>query len=82
MKEDLKEQFWTQIKAGNEKAFCELYEQYADMLYGYGMRIIADDIIVNNAIQSLFVYLFEKRHNLSVPNSINAYLCVSLKRLI
>ena len=78
----MEEQFWNCIRKGDEQAFNSLYEQYADMLYGYGMKIVADDDVVSNAIQSLFVYLFEKRKTISRPNSISAYLCVSLKRLI
>ena len=78
----MEEHFWNCIKRGDEQAFNSLYEQYADMLYGYGMKIIADEELVGNAIQSLFVYLYEKRKTISEPNSVSAYLCVSLKRLI
>jgi len=78
----MEEHFWNCIKRGDEQVFNSLYEQYADMLYGYGMKIIADEELVGNAIQSLFVYLYEKRKTISEPNSVSAYLCVSLKRLI
>lgn len=78
----MKEQFWDRIKKGDELAFCTLYEQYADMLYGYGMKIVADEDLVSDAIQSLFIYLFEKRKTIAEPNSISAYLCVSLRRLV
>lgn len=78
----MEEPFWNYIKKGDEQAFNSLYEQYADMLYGYGMKIVPDEDLVSNAIQSLFVYLFEKRKTISEPNSVSAYLCVSLKRLV
>lgn len=74
--------FWNQLKIGNEQAYQLLYDKYAGMLYEYGMKVVADDDIVSEAIQSLFVYIFEKRQNLSKPISIEAYLYVSLKRLI
>ena len=50
---------WDKIQQGDEEAFRQLYEQYADLLYGYGMKIAGDDTLVTEAIQSLFVYIFE-----------------------
>lgn len=75
-------QFWRKIQQGDEKAFRQLYDQYADLLYGYGMKIAGDDALVTDAIQSLFVYIFEKRKTCAVPQSISAYLCVSLRHMI
>lgn len=74
--------FWDLIKAGNELAFSKLYNDYADLLYGYGMKIVTDEESVTEAIQNLFVYLYEKRENLSCPSSIKAYLFASLKRTL
>ena len=86
--------FWSKIQRGDEGAFRQLYEQYADLLYGYGMKIAGDDTLVTEAIQSLFVYIFEKRETCAapqsdlkretcaVPQSISAYLCVSLRHII
>lgn len=74
--------FWRRIQQGDEEAFRQLYDQYADLLYGYGMKIAGDDALVTDAIQSLFVYIFEKRATCAVPQSIPAYLCVSLRHMI
>ena len=74
--------FWSKIQRGDEGAFRQLYEQYADLLYGYGMKIAGDDDLVTDAIQTLFVYIFEKRETCAVPQSISAYLCVSLRHII
>ena len=49
--------FWSKIQRGDEGAFRQLYEQYADLLYGYGMKIAGDDDLVTDAIQTLFIYL-------------------------
>ena len=73
---------WDKIQQGDEEAFRQLYEQYADLLYGYGMKIAGDDDLVTDAIQTLFVYIFEKRETCAVPQSISAYLCVSLRHII
>ena len=74
--------FWKKIRQGDEGAFQMLYNQYADLLYGYGMKIVMNNDLVTDSIQTLFVYIFEKRDKLSEPVSIPAYLCVSLRRLI
>ena len=62
---------WDKIQQGDEEAFRQLYEQYADLLYGYGMKIAGDDTLVTEAIQSLFVYIFEPSevHNWSPPKT-------------
>ena len=73
---------WDKIQQGDEDAFRQLYDQYADLLYGYGMKIAGDDTVVTEAIQSLFVYIFEKRETCAEPQSISAYLCVSLRHMI
>ena len=58
--------FWEKIQQGDEEAFRQLYNEYSDLLYGYGMKIAGD----------------EKRQSCSEPQSISAYLCVALKRML
>ena len=74
--------FWEKIQQGEEEAFRQLYNEYSDLLYGYGMKIAGDDDLVTESIQSLFFYLSEKRQSCSEPQSISAYLCVALKRML
>ena len=74
--------FWEKIQQGDEEAFRQLYSEYSDLLYGYGMKIASDDDLVTESIQSLFVYLYEKRQSCSEPQSVSAYLCVALKRML
>lgn len=73
---------WSDIVEGREEAFTMLYDLYSDLLYGYGMKIVPDEDVVMDAIQSLFMNIFDKRKHLSVPTSIAAYLCRSLKNIL
>ncbi len=73
---------WSDIVDGREDAFTGLYESYSDLLYGYGMKIVQDEDVVMDAIQSLFMNIFTKRRHLSEPASIAAYLCRSLKNIL
>ena len=66
---------WDKIQQGDEEAFRQLYEQYADLLYGYGMKIAGDETLVTEAIQSLFVYIFEKRETCTAPQSTRLLMC-------
>lgn len=75
-------QYWNLIREGDEQAFKTLYSLYEDRLFRYGIRITHNVEVVNNAIQTLFTYLFERRKRLSVPVSLYAYLAGSLRRLI
>lgn len=79
MKDTIK---WSDIVDGREAAYNALYDRYADLLYGYGMKIVADEAVVMDAMQTLFMNIFEKRKSLSAPNSMAAYLCRSLKNLL
>lgn len=74
--------YWDLIREGEEQAFRTLYSLYEDRLFRYGIGIAHDEELVNNAIQTLFTYLFERRKKLSVPVSLYAYLASSLRRLI
>lgn len=56
--------FWEKIQQGDEEAFRQLYNEYSDLLYGYGMKIAGDDDLVTESIQSLFVYLYEEEAEL------------------
>ena len=47
--------FWEKIQQGDEEAFRQLYNEYSDLLYGYGMKIAGDDDLVTESIQSLFI---------------------------
>ena len=73
---------WSDITEGRECAYRLLYERFSDLLYGYGMKIVADEAMVVDAIQSLFMNIFEKRKRLAAPGSVAAYLCRSLKNIL
>lgn len=74
--------FWNLIKSGDETAFTKLYNDHADFLFAYGSKITSDPDVVTEAIQDLFVYIYEKKEKLSCPESTKAYLCIALKRIL
>jgi RNA polymerase sigma-70 factor (ECF subfamily) len=73
---------WCEFKNSNPKAFKYLYESYFTTLNRYGMRLDADQALVQDAIHDLFLDLWRMRKNLSETVSIQYYLCRSLRRRI
>lgn len=73
---------WKRIKAGETKAFDELYQLYADILFSFGMIYSKDRELVKDCIHDLFFDLFKYRKNLSDNDHIRNYLFKSLKRKI
>lgn len=78
----MEKDLWGRITSGDSSAYSELYNSYADVLYAYGMKINANDELVSEAIQLLFIKIFSRRQFLSRPNSTKAYLFTSLKRIM
>lgn len=73
---------WSHFKSGDKAAFASIYERYAGTLYNYGFHISGDGQIVEDAIQDLFVVLWQSRERLSPTTSIKYYLFRCLRRQI
>lgn len=82
MKDMIEKDYWDLISDGDNEAFMMLYNKYGDMLFGYGMKIVQDSVLVEDAIQTVFLNIFERRKFISRPLSIGAYLYTSLKNVI
>src|SRR5690606_8603457 len=71
---------WNTFRTGNDEAFIFIYTTYFDRLFAYGMRIVGDEHLVEDAIQELFIDLRNQRGRLSPTDSIKFYLFKCLKR--
>ncbi|CAN5667843.1 hypothetical protein BH10BAC3_BH10BAC3_34740 [soil metagenome] len=63
-------------------AFEVLYKKYAPILLQRCSRICNDHHLIYNCLHDLFVDLWSNKMNLSTPDSVKAYLGVSLQRKI
>ncbi|WP_160712958.1 RNA polymerase sigma factor [Chitinophaga solisilvae] len=75
-------ELWREIVNGNETAFQHLYRFHFTMLYEYGMRLCADEELVRESIQQLFVKLWTNRTGLDTVKRVRPYLLVSLRGMI
>ncbi|MDR9364384.1 MAG: sigma-70 family RNA polymerase sigma factor [Balneolaceae bacterium] len=73
---------WNQFVSGDFDCFCSLFKGYYEGLYGYGLKLCEDSELVKDAIQNLFISVWERRDDLTHVTSPNVYLYVSLRRNI
>lgn len=71
---------WCNIQEGDEIAFNQFYKEIAYNLFGYGMKIIDNDQLVEDCIQDLFLELWHKKNKLPGVKDIKVYLLVSFRR--
>lgn len=73
-------QLWNAFRAGDEQAFILIYEDNFDRLYAYGLRIVGDECLVEDAIQEVFIDLKNNRSRINETDSVKFYLFKCLKR--
>lgn len=72
-------QLWEKFKNGKSEAFEFIYQAHVQALFDYGMHIQADADLVKDAIQELFIHIWQRRVHLGNVNNIRNYLMVSLR---
>lgn len=82
MRSMLPSDIWEQFVSGDHDCFCRLFKGYYEGLYGYGLKLCKDPELVKDAIQNLFISVWERRDELTHITSPNVYLYVSLRRNI
>jgi RNA polymerase sigma-70 factor (ECF subfamily) len=73
-------QWWTQFKLGSETAFSKIFLRYHPVLLQYGRSLVLHETWIEDAIQDLFVELWQTRSRLGDVESVKYYLVVSLRR--
>lgn len=66
---------------GDQSAFMELYNMYAEMLLNYGLCITTDKELVKDCIQDVFCKLVSKCQQLQVLK-VTSYLLISLRNAL
>lgn len=65
---------WKAGLDGDRAAFGQLYRYYFPLLYGYGTKLTEDKELVRDAIQDVFVKLFQEKAQASVIGHWRGYL--------
>jgi RNA polymerase sigma factor (sigma-70 family) len=73
-------QLWKNFIAGDKEAFAHFYNLHVEALYRYGTKICADENLVQDALQEIFLDLYiKKQKNTINPERLKFYLIISLK---
>ncbi|MFB6457161.1 RNA polymerase sigma factor [Chitinophaga sp. Hz27] len=75
-------ELWKAIVGGDDNSFQQVYHTHFTMLYEYGMRFSAEEELIKECIQQLFVKIWTNRSNLGEVNRIKPYLLFSLRTII
>ena len=73
---------WQNLQRGNADALSQIYHQNAAFLVAYAGKLTANREIINDAIQDVFINLWQKRNHLPPVQNVKAYLLKSLRNRI
>ena len=73
---------WREMITGDKRAFENIYKQYFHSLINYGFRITQNEDLIEDAIQDIFLNLWNNKSRLSEVNEVKFYLFRSLKNRI
>ncbi|RFS21961.1 sigma-70 family RNA polymerase sigma factor [Chitinophaga silvatica] len=79
---DVDSQLWNLVRGNEQEALVKLYEKLYLHLVNYGIRISNDVEITKDAINDLFLELWDNRHKLPEVGNVKSYLFTYLRRKI
>jgi RNA polymerase sigma factor (sigma-70 family) len=71
---------WKAFRSGDEKALMTIFDRFTKPMYNYGCKIIGESELVKDAVQELFIEVWQNRLGLGDTDSIKFYLFKSLRR--
>lgn len=64
----------SEIAKGKHAAFAELYNRYAQDLFNYAFKLLTNDAEAKEAVQQVFIKLWEQRRRLDGMDKLKPYL--------
>jgi RNA polymerase sigma factor (sigma-70 family) len=71
---------WDKFRAGDQRAFTELYQHFVQPLYSYSMGVTSDKELIKDCLHDLFVELWRNHATIGPTTSVKYYLMASIKR--
>lgn len=72
--------YWEQMRLGDKQALFELYNKMYFHLIRFGLKINADDELVKDCVNQIFLNMWDKRERLQPVEKVRSYLMTSLRR--
>jgi RNA polymerase sigma factor (sigma-70 family) len=73
---------WSRVRNDGQEALVSLYEQLYFYLVNYGIRICGDTEITKDAINDMFLEIWDRRQELPPVTNVKSYLLTWLRRRI
>lgn len=70
---------WKAFKAGSEPAFGQIYRREIQPLINYGKKLTTDRVLIQDAVQDLFLEIWNSRSRLTDTDNIRFYLLRALR---
>jgi RNA polymerase sigma-70 factor (ECF subfamily) len=71
-------QLLLELQSGNDCAFQEIYERYADKLIAFALKKTQNEDEAMDMVQELFLSVWKNRYTIQVNGPLEAYLIVSV----
>lgn len=76
------EQLVDLLKTGEQAAYLEIYDRYKFILQQHAFRKLGDMNEVEDLIQELFIYIWNKRESLNITTGLSAYLFTAVRNRV
>ncbi|MEC5144865.1 Sigma-70 family RNA polymerase sigma factor [Chitinophaga sp. 180180018-2] len=73
---------WNAFRSGDASSLQAIFDKYYSPLFNYGHRFSADDHLIEDALQELFVKLWKNRESIRETDSVKNYLYKSFRRVL
>ena len=70
------------VKAGDDRAFAEIYDRYWELLFRHARRMVKDDNLAQDIVQDVFISLWDKIGQMDLRLSVSSYLYASVRNKI
>jgi RNA polymerase sigma-70 factor (family 1) len=70
------------LQSGDQQAYIEIYDRYKHILQQHALKKLDDPQEVEDVLQDLFIYLWDKRESLVINTSLSGYLFTSIRNRI
>jgi len=70
------------VKSGDQRAYIEIYDRYKTPLQQHAYKKLGNMAEVEDILQELFIYLWDKRETLTLTSSLSGYLFTAVRNRI
>src|SRR5262245_16253614 len=74
--------WWQQCLHGDTTAFASIHKALFEGLYNYAHKLLNDEDLADDAIQDLFIKIWNRRATIGTLENIKAFFFTSLRRQI